>query len=425
MIVWLVQRAEPTPHDASGRQRRLRTALMADHFHAAGHDVVWWTSTFDHYSRRHRFPCDQRAPVKPGYDIYYLHGPGYRKNVSIGRLVDERRLARRFSVRAEELPPPDLIICSLPSVPMARAAKSYASSRGIPIVSDVRDLWPDAFADVLPQPLRLLSKPVIALLRRGVGEVVDASAAVIGLTDEFLDWAFRISSRPRGQHDRPLAMAYDPSDKIVLSDAEKTVCHAKFAIDPSVLNVFFVGATGPMMALTPVLDAARILEQRKAPVHIRICGDGSLLSALRAQAGTCATLSLPGWIDAREINFLLSQSQVGLLPYIATDAFKWSLPNKFGEYLSGGLALACGLPDSAMARLIEAREIGFSYRDAESLADELQVLSQDRTRLAPLRENAARTFEEMFHGPRTYSSFVRDAERLVGTADRSQDETIG
>jgi glycosyltransferase involved in cell wall biosynthesis len=398
---------------------------MAEHFHEAGHQVLWWTSTFDHYSRRHRFPCDQRVMVKPGYDIFYLHGPGYRKNVSFGRLLDERTLARRFFARAEELAPPDLIVCSLPSVPMAQAAKTYASSRGIPIVSDVRDLWPDVFADVLPQPLRLLSKPVIALLRRSVGEVVDASSAVVGLTDEYLDWAFRIASRPRGERDRPLAMAYDPPDKIVLSQDEKEVCFAKFAVDPSVLNVFFVGATGPMMALGPVLEAARILERRKAPVHIRLCGDGSLLSTLRAQAGTCGKISLPGWIDAKEINFLLSQSQVGLLPYIATDSFKWSLPNKFGEYLSGGLALACALPDSAMARLIEAQGLGFSYGDCESLADELHALSQDRTRLTPLRENAAQTFEAMFHGPRTYSSFVRDAERLIGGVERSQDETIG
>ena len=51
MRVWLVQRAESTPHDDNG-DRRLRIGILADILSSQGHEVVWWTSAFDHVERK-------------------------------------------------------------------------------------------------------------------------------------------------------------------------------------------------------------------------------------------------------------------------------------------------------------------------------------------------------------------------------------
>ena len=41
MRVWLVQRAESTPHDDNGDRRLLRIGILADILSSQGHEVVW------------------------------------------------------------------------------------------------------------------------------------------------------------------------------------------------------------------------------------------------------------------------------------------------------------------------------------------------------------------------------------------------
>ena len=66
MLVWLVQRAEPTPIDNNGKQRLMRTGIFAKVLAAENHEVVWWTSSYDHHNHCHRFDNDKRVVVGDG-----------------------------------------------------------------------------------------------------------------------------------------------------------------------------------------------------------------------------------------------------------------------------------------------------------------------------------------------------------------------
>ena len=55
MRIWLVQRAESTPHDDNGNRRLLRIGILAEIMQSLGHEVVWWTSAFDHVGKRKRY----------------------------------------------------------------------------------------------------------------------------------------------------------------------------------------------------------------------------------------------------------------------------------------------------------------------------------------------------------------------------------
>ena len=79
MRVWLVQRAESTPHDDDGDRRILRIGILADILQSQGHQVVWWTSAFDHVKKRKRYQKSTRVIVKENYDIHYLKCFGYKK----------------------------------------------------------------------------------------------------------------------------------------------------------------------------------------------------------------------------------------------------------------------------------------------------------------------------------------------------------
>src|SRR5207247_1738128 len=121
MHVWLVTVGEPLPTDGAN-DRLLRAGILADLLHRRGHTVVWWTSTFDHVRKRHRFDADTIRDLEPGYRLVLLHGTGYTKNVSLRRIADHRATARAFTRLAEAQDRPDVILCSLPTLELSAAA---------------------------------------------------------------------------------------------------------------------------------------------------------------------------------------------------------------------------------------------------------------------------------------------------------------
>ncbi len=148
MKVWLVTVGEPLPVDGDN-PRLMRTGILSGLLAAGGHEVLWWTSAFDHVRKRHRCAGDAETAAF-GYRIRMLHGGGYRKNVSVARFLDHRDVARKFRGFAGSEPRPDVILCSLPTVELCVEAVRYGGRERVPVVLDVRDLWPDLIAELAP-----------------------------------------------------------------------------------------------------------------------------------------------------------------------------------------------------------------------------------------------------------------------------------
>jgi len=59
MKIWLVTIGEPLPLGISKDDRLHRTGQFARYCASKGHEVVWWTSTFDHFRKQHHFEGDK------------------------------------------------------------------------------------------------------------------------------------------------------------------------------------------------------------------------------------------------------------------------------------------------------------------------------------------------------------------------------
>ena len=103
--IWLRQRAESLPIDPN--VRKMRTALLADELTARGHSVIWWTSAFDHFTKKWRVDKDSEIQIKDLLRVKALKGLGYKKNVSISRFIDHRIIARKFKKYACDMDKPD------------------------------------------------------------------------------------------------------------------------------------------------------------------------------------------------------------------------------------------------------------------------------------------------------------------------------
>src|ERR1051326_5547222 len=109
MRVWLVHAGEPLPCD-SKTVRLLRIGLLAELLEERGHEVVWWSTAFDHNHKVPRPAGETRLTLRPGYTLFLLGGMGYSSNVSIRRWINHWQLSRRFAEIAPDQPRPDIVL---------------------------------------------------------------------------------------------------------------------------------------------------------------------------------------------------------------------------------------------------------------------------------------------------------------------------
>jgi glycosyltransferase involved in cell wall biosynthesis len=411
MRVWLIQIGEPLPIDGDV-PRLLRTGVLAQQLADRGHQVTWWCSTFNHWTKSHRYPVDTTVELSPAYRLRLLHSPGYRRNVSVRRIVDHRILAARFRTAIEQQPPPDLIVASFPTVEMSEAAAVFGNAKSAPVIMDVRDLWPDAFLNLVPAPLKPLGKLFLSGLQRQAGRALARSDAIVGVSQSYLDWALNIAQRGRRENDGVIPLGYERSSPSVqaLRDAEHRLRGA--GVDPERVICWFIGTFGRTYDLETVIEVARALHERhEYRSQFVLSGDGGRLDDCRKLAAGLPNVVFTGWVNSTEIEWLMSVAGIGLAAYVR-DAPQ-SLPNKLFEYLAAGLPIVSSLGVEA-AGLLDSNGCGLTYEpgNPDSLFDQLVRLLDDPLLRKSMSSKALQTFQAKYSTRQVYESFIELIERL-------------
>jgi glycosyltransferase involved in cell wall biosynthesis len=412
--VWLVTVGEPLPL-AGNRDKLIRTGHLAHHLREEGHDVVWWSSTFDHFRKRHHLagPADLR--LEDGVLLKLLHAPPYRSNISLARLRHQLATAVAFTRDAQLLDAPDVILCAFPTIELARAAVRFGHSRGCRVALDVRDLWPDIFVDALPRGLRPLGAPVVRAYDRLAREALRGADGLVAVSEGYLAWALDKAGRSRSPVDAVLPIGFSPpahSRKEL--DAARGRLVARGVRFEKTLAVF-VGSFGRTYDLATVLGAARLLQATLPQLQFVLAGDGENGRRWRGQARGLANVVMPGWLDGGEVAALCGAAAVGLQSYARRAP--QGLANKLFEYLGYGLALVSCL-EGENGALIERHGCGLNYRpgDPGSLAERLSSLLAPGS-LARARRNAAELFEREFRLPlihRRFSAYLMALSKFPG-----------
>jgi glycosyltransferase involved in cell wall biosynthesis len=423
MLIWLITVGEPLPID-EGNPRLLRTGILAQMLVERGHRVVWWTSTFNHVSRKQRSDRDQSIDVTDGYRIKLLHGLGYKQNVSMRRLVDHIIIAKKFKRLAALEPSPDIILCSMPTVELSSASVEYGSQLGIPVVLDIRDLWPDAIVDVLPVWTRHLARSLLRPMATSLQFACREAKGIFGITEDFLEFGLGYAGRSRGAFDDVFPSAYPllrvEDQQMAMADrfwTDHVFGHAK----PRFVVCFF-GNFGHRVDFDTVIRSARRLHQLGRQVYFVMCGAGDNLEKCKKLAEGCDNILFPGHVGAVEIRSLMTHSSIGLLPYESTFDFVRSYPNKLIEYLSGGLPVVSSLRGLCQ-RLLADHDCGITYEigNVDQLVSILIGLTQDSSRLLTMSNNAMHLFANKFVADKVYEAMSKRLESFAaGEASKSR-----
>jgi hypothetical protein len=148
--VWIVSIYDTAPGEA---WRPLRSELQARALLARGFRVVLWTSTFSHHEKKDRAQAWEERQIEEGFVVRFIPATAYARNVGFDRLKSEASFADAFLNRAPNEPAPVAIVVREPPTGIGQAVLKYAEPRGVAVVSDIYDLWPEFFHQILPRPI--------------------------------------------------------------------------------------------------------------------------------------------------------------------------------------------------------------------------------------------------------------------------------
>ncbi len=411
MKIWLVQLGEPLPMD--GPVRLYRTGILAAMLAERGYNVTWWAATFDHTHKRQRQTHDYSVELSANYRIKLLYAKGYRKNVSLSRIFFHRQMAHKFARHIQYESPPDIILSCLPTPNLSKVAVDYGKQHNIPVIIDVRDLWPDIFFTVIPSWLHWLARLILLPAIHVNRHIFRRATGIIGISTNYLEWGLAYANRSQQKTDAIFPLGYK---KIVLS--EKDAIREKqnllrLQVDPTKVVCCFFGVFGISYDLETIIAVAKLLKQEgETQVQFVLCGDGQKLERLKHAADGLDNVIFPGWVSRMTIAALMSISAIGLVPYIP-NALQ-SLPNKPFEYFSGGLPVVSSLRGELESILAE-HDCGITYTagDVQDLLRALRQLYTNPQKRQQMKKNSTQLFESRFSADCIYPSMIKYLEQIA------------
>lgn len=408
MNIWLVTIGEPIPHPEN-KLRLHRTGILAKYISEnTDHNVVWWTSTFNHFTKQHIYYKDYIVNVNDRLKMLALHGVGYKRNVSFNRIRDHKQVAIKFSKLSKQQSRPDIIVASFPTLELCDAAIEYGREHDIPVVIDYRDMWPEVFVDVLPRKIRFFGKIIFFYLFSKTRHVLVKATGLIGITEEFLDLGLNKIKRKKHSMDAVFPLAYLGNQFSNSELVEADEYWEKLDLLKDKKRICFFGTLGYQFNLETVIKAASLSEGKK--YQFILCGTGDKLEELKRINGDNPNVIFPGYMSAAQIKALMNISDYGLCPYITKEAFLNSMPGKVIEYFSSGLPILGTLGDGVLGQYLTTHKIGVNYNsnDPKNLLEGLNTL--DAMNQEKMKLKIINLFNKQFNAKEVYANYLKHLE---------------
>lgn len=393
-----------------------RTFLLARALAERGHDITIWTSSFDHIRKCIR-PEFKENPSHYIYSdritIRFGIGCGYKKNISIKRLIDHFQVAKSIVRQAAKLEKPCLIIASLPDHITCEAIVRYSVSRDIPCIVDVRDKWPDIFIDYSSP----IIKPIVATLlfseKKRVRYAFKNATTTVSMMKSMLLWARKYNRNISTSENKVFYIAssnqnfetssYKNDDIVSIFNKESKVVFS------------FTGTFNATQNPQLILEALDYLYQYRPEVYnqvfVNIAGSGQNEAFIRRSASKHLNIKWHGWVSPDNLRSILNKSDVGLLPMTFNSL---AFNNKSFSYLSAGIPII-NCAEGDLAEIIEQEGIGINIPPAKPIlfAQAMEKLVVNRKLLCLMKSNARQQFITRFSPKVTYANYATYAESIA------------
>ncbi len=358
MRIWLFKDGESLPVEL--KSRRMRTGMLAEELRRRGHEVHWFSSTFLHHRKVLHASSDLRTEPSTGLTLHLLHAGQFQRNLSYARYAFYQRYAKKIRSYCAQQTPPDVVVCSFPLIDVAMHIVTWGKQRGIPVILDVRDLWPDTILDIFPRWARSVARWALRADFKNTQHAMAHATCLCAMSNGVLKWGLNYARRERGSWDRVIPIGYPTLDLV----RQTSICVPALLAPLQGRRIFsYVGTFGHTYDLPLLAQVAHELEAlSRRDVGLVLAGNGPLLERIRHQVKGLSNVVLTGWIDVTEIGEVLSRTTAGLLPW---NSINDAMPNKFFEYIAAGLPVIASA-EGELNNLIDTEHIGLCYQKGQS-----------------------------------------------------------
>jgi glycosyltransferase involved in cell wall biosynthesis len=380
--IFLINAGEPLPIDGNKPHRMSHWMTKLSKL---GHDITFFTTDFEH--QRKVALTEENVPQ--GYRLLQSR-VGYNKNVSLWRLVNHYYLGRSLKRALWNSEKPDLIICSYPTINMSYVATVYGKKNKIPVLIDVRDLWPDIFINSIAG--RFLLFPLF----KQKNFTFNNATVITGVSPDYVRWANFGSSSP--VNTLPLSQyKLTKKESVVLNNANP-------------LRLIFVGTLGDTYDLALISTISKLLTSSKISHQINVCGDGPQKESFLESISDIPEVNYLGWLRKEQLDLDLRRSHVGLMLYKKSSPQGW--PNKLIEYMSYGMPIINSLPGESWS-LIQENQIGINIESShlEPIID--WVTGEIIPNYQSNSERALKVFNDYFDEETTFNKLLNIIENVT------------
>lgn len=149
----------------------------------------------------------------------------------------------------------------------------------------------------------------------------------------------------------------------------------EFFIADECIVYIFVGALRKKKGIEPLLDIFSEFSQGKL-AHLVIMGDGELKATVVSKAAESSNIHYKAAVDPSEVVSVVASADVGFI-YTEDSCLsrRYSLPNKFFQYLHAGNPVVCAnLPD--MRELVDQYRLGWVVQNDDEVRELVGGLSR-------------------------------------------------
>lgn len=400
MRVWIVSVGEPLPTDGENIRLR-RMGNLANCISQEGHFVDWFSVSFDHYKKKQRCKKDKDITINNNFIMHLLYTNGYKRNVSLKRMIHHKTAALNILKKMNTLKKPDVIIASMEPLEVSSAAVKFGVNNSIPVVVDVRDLWPEIYYEVLPKRLHRILKPYVLLCHLTLRKTMSSAYSIIGLSEGFLKYGLSFANRKQMPLDRVFPIAYPNYNYDDYKQKFKELWNS-YNLKEDDFLIIFLGNFGKQFDFENIIKASNLLRDNEK-IKFVLCGNGIQLNDIKKRSDQ--NIIFPGWIEKEQILSLAANGCLGIAPYINSINYTQNTPNKFGEYLSASLPILVSVSGD-MENLLIKNECGYSYKSGYELADIINKYFNDKDKLNKHSKNARYLYEQQYNGDVAYKNLL-------------------
>lgn len=387
-----------------------RTGMLARYMSEKGHDVVWWASTFDHGEKRYHKDHTTELVVNDHERIVMLHAKrAYKKNISLKRIRYHNLLAKEFHKLNRMYQIPDIILVTWPTRQNAQRAISYGKKLDIPVVIDVKDMWPDIFSRAVPSKLKFAGDIALLPMKLLAKRTFSAADGITGVMPHAVEWACDYAGRKMSTNDRCIFLGNDEIDLPEKDYELQKEWLKELGVDESTWNIAFFSTLSKLsLDLQTAIRVVMNLAEKFPQIRLVIGGKGDDEDRLKEISKGCSNIVFAGWLNEKQMNSIMKMSKCGLYCLRNTMDLKDTFSNKAIQYLSAGLPVVSSL-EGFSKEFITENDIGMCYKegDEDDLREKLMELISNEKSRKRMAENGYDVFENNFKSSVVNEQFER------------------